>query len=99
MAWLTGVEDAFVVQIGEASERISYDGLFGDGRKSCGVDMQQPHLTMGEDENVPLGDAVHGCPDMGRVFDVLLKLNDVVEVAWDDVLENELLPLVPEIER
>jgi hypothetical protein len=97
--WLTGVDDLFVVQIGEASESIFDDGLFGGRRKSCDVDMQQPLLEIGEYENIPLGNAVHRCPDMGRVLDVLLQRDDVVEVAWDDVLENELLSLVLEIGR
>jgi len=60
--------------------------------------MQQPPLEIGEDENIPLGNAVHRCPDTGRVVDVLLQRDDEVEVTWDDVLENELLSLVPEIE-
>lgn len=37
---LTGVDDAPVVQISEASKSIPYDDLFGGGRKSCGVDME-----------------------------------------------------------
>jgi hypothetical protein len=61
-----------VVQISEASKSIPYDGLFGDGSKSCGVDMEQPLLEIGEDENMSLRDAIHGCSDMGRVLDMLL---------------------------
>jgi hypothetical protein len=70
--WRTGVDDVFVVQISEASERIPYDGLFSDGRKSCDVDMEQSLLEVGEDENMPLRNAIYGCSDMGRVLDVLL---------------------------
>lgn len=98
-AGLAGVDDALVVQVSEASKSIPYDGLFGDGRKSCGVDMEQSLLDIGKDENMPLRNAIHGRSDMGRVLDVLLQRNNVVEVAWDDVLENELLPLVSEIGR
>ena len=66
------MDDAFVVQISEASESIPYDGLFGDERKSCDVDMEQSLLEIGEDENMPLRNTIHGCSDMGRVPDVLL---------------------------
>lgn len=69
---LAGVDDVLVVQISEASKSIPYDDLFGDGRKSCGVDMEQSLLEIGEDENMPLRNAIHGCSDMGRVLDVLL---------------------------
>lgn len=69
---LTGVDDVLVVQISEASKSIPYDDLFGDGRKSCGVDMEQSLLEIGEDEHMPLRNAIHGCSDMGRVLDVLL---------------------------
>jgi len=70
--WLTGVDDVFVVQISEASESIPYDDLFGDGRKRCDVDMEQSLLEIGEDENMPLRNAIHSRSDMGRVLDVLL---------------------------
>ena len=69
---LTGVDDVFVVQISEASKSIPYDDLFGDGRKSCDVDVEQSLFEIGEDENMPLRNAIHGCSDMGRVLDVLL---------------------------
>ncbi len=92
------MDDALVVEVSEASESIPYDGLFGDGRKSCDVDMEQPLLEIGEDQDVSLGNAIHGCSDMGRVLDVPLERNQVVEVAWDDVFENELLPIVSEWE-
>lgn len=68
----TGVDDVLVVQISEANKSIPYDGLFGDGRKICGVDMEQSLLEIREDENMPLRNAIHGCSDMGRVLDVLL---------------------------
>jgi len=93
------VDDVFVVQISEASESIFYNGLSGDARKSCDVDMEQSLLEIREDENVPLRDAIHSCSDMGRVLDVLLQRHNVIKVAWDDVLENELLPLVSEFGR
>jgi hypothetical protein len=56
--------------------------------------MEQSLLEIGKDENLPLRNAIHGCSDMGRVLDVLLPRDNVVEVPWDDVLEDELLPLV-----
>jgi hypothetical protein len=34
--------------------------------------MEQSLFEIGEDENMPLGNAIHGCSDMGRVLDVLL---------------------------
>jgi hypothetical protein len=68
----TGVDDVLVVQISEASKSIPYDALFGDGRKSCGVDMEQSLLEIGEDKNMPLRNTIHGCSDMGRVINVLL---------------------------
>ena len=70
--WLTGVDDAFVMQISEASESIPYDGLFSGGRKSCDIDMEESLLEIREDENMPLRNAIHCCSDMGRVRDVLL---------------------------
>lgn len=91
--------DVLVVQISETSKSIPYYGIFGDRRKSCAVDMEQSLLEIEEDEHMPLGNAIHGCSDMGRVLDVLLLRNNVVEVAWDDVLENELLPLMSKIGR
>ena len=69
---LTGVDDVLVVQISETSKSIPYDALFSDGRKSCGVDMEQSLLEIGEDENMPLGNAIDGCSNMGRVLNVLL---------------------------
>lgn len=72
VAWLTSVNDVLVVQISETSKRIPYDDLFGDRRKSCGVDMEQLPLEIGEDENMPLRNAIYGCSDTGRVLDVLL---------------------------
>lgn len=66
------MNDMLVVQISEAGKSIPYDDLSCDGRKSCGVDMEQPLLEIGEDENMPLGNAIHGCSDMGRGLDVLL---------------------------
>lgn len=69
---LTGVDDMFVVQISESGESIPYDDLFGDGRKSCDVDMEQSLLEIGEDENMPLRNAIYSCSDMRRVLDVLL---------------------------
>ena len=93
------MDDAFVVQISEASESIPYDGLFGDRRKSRDIDMEQSLLEIREDENMPLRNAIHSCSDMGRVLDVLLQRNNVIEVARNDVLENKLLPLVSEIGR
>jgi hypothetical protein len=70
--WLTGVDDVLVMQISKASECVPYDGPFGDGRESCDVDMEQSLLKIGEDENMPLRNAIHGCSDTGRVLDVLL---------------------------
>jgi hypothetical protein len=69
---LTGVDNVLVVQISEASKNIPYDGLFGDRRQSCGVDVEQSLLEIGEDEHMPLRNAIHGCSDMGRVPNVLL---------------------------
>ena len=66
------MDDVLVVQISEASKSILYDGLFGDGRKRCGVDMEQSLLEIGENENMPLRNATDGGSDMGRVLDVLL---------------------------
>lgn len=66
------MDDVFVVQISEASESIPYDDIFGDGRMSCDVDMEQSLLEIGEDENMPLRNAIHSGSDMGRVLDVLL---------------------------
>lgn len=34
--------------------------------------MEQLLLEIREDEDMPLRNAIHGCSDMGRVFDVLL---------------------------
>lgn len=68
-------------------------------REGCGIDMKQSLLEVGEDEHMSLRNAIHGCPDKGRVFDVILQLNIVLKIASDDVLENELLPLVSEIGR
>jgi hypothetical protein len=70
--WLTGVDDVLVVHISKASKSVPYDGLFGDRRESCNVDMEQSLLETGEDENIPLRNAIHGCSDTGRVLDVLL---------------------------
>jgi hypothetical protein len=70
--WLTGVDDVLVVQISKAGESIPYDDFFGHGRKSGDVDMEQSLLEIGEDENMPLRNAIHGCSDMGRVLDVFL---------------------------
>lgn len=69
---LTGVDDVLVVQISEASKSILYDDLSSDERKSQGVDMEQSLLEKGEDEHMPLRNAIHSCSDMGRVLDVLL---------------------------
>ena len=69
---LTGVDDMLIVHISEASKSIPYDDLFGDGRKSCNVDMEQSLLEIGENENMPLRIAIHGCSNMRRVLDVLL---------------------------
>lgn len=66
------MDDVLVVQISEASKSIPYDGLFGGGREGCGVDMEQSLLEIGEDEDLALRNAIHGCSDMGRVLDVLL---------------------------
>lgn len=66
------MDNVLVVQISKANKSIPYDSLFGDGRKSCGVDMEQSLLEMGEDENMPLRNAIHGCSDMAGVLDVLL---------------------------
>lgn len=66
------MDDVLVVQISEASKSIPYDGPFGDERKSCDVDMEQSLLEIGEDENMPLRNAIHGCSDIGGVLDVLL---------------------------
>lgn len=41
---LTGVDDALIVQISEASKSILYDDLSSDERKSQGVDMEQSLL-------------------------------------------------------
>jgi len=84
----------FVVQISESSESIPYDGLSGGGRKSCDIDVEESLLEIGEDENMPLGNAIHRCSDIRRVLDMLLQRSNVVEVAWDDVLKDELLSLV-----
>jgi hypothetical protein len=70
--WLTGVDDVLVVQISKASKSIPYDGPFGDGRKSDDVDMEQSLLEMGEDEDMPLRNAIYGCSYMGRMLNVLL---------------------------
>ena len=40
------MDDVFVVQISEASESIPYDDIFGDGRMSCDVDMEQSLLEI-----------------------------------------------------
>ena len=69
---LTGVDDMLIVHISEASKSIPDDDLFGDGRKSCNVDMEQSLLEIGENENMPLRNAIHGCSNMRRVLDVLL---------------------------
>lgn len=69
---LTGMDDVHVVQISEASKSVPYDDLFGYRRKSCGVDMEQSLLKVGEDEHIPLRNAIHGCADIGRVLDMLL---------------------------
>jgi hypothetical protein len=62
----------FVVQISEPSESIPYDGLSGGGRKSCDVDMEQSLLEIGEDENMPLSNAIYRGSDMRRVLNMLL---------------------------
>ena len=66
------MDDVFVMQISEASESMPYDDLFGDGRKSCDVDMEQSLLEIEEDENMPLRNVIHSGSDMGTVLDVLL---------------------------
>jgi hypothetical protein len=48
---------------------------------------------------MPLRKAIYSCSDMSRVLDVLLERNNVIEVAWDGVFENELPPLASETGR
>ncbi|GAW27072.1 putative serine threonine protein kinase [Rosellinia necatrix] len=69
---LTGVDDMLIVQVSETGKSIIYDGLSGDQRKSCGVDMEQSFFEIGEDEHIPLKNAIHGCSYIRRVFDAFL---------------------------
>lgn len=90
------MNDVLLMQISEPRKSIPDDGFSGRKREGYCIDMEQSPLEVGKNEHMSLRNAIHGCPDIWRVSDVLLQLKNALKIVWDDVFKDKLLAVMSE---